>query len=408
MSDLIRCLQEVKSLAADPSVPARQRLAQASRSFAALDLTGFGEERREQFEADLAHLKDTLVHLRSETEGGARTDEEKYQELLDSVQDVASQAIDAELDRIMEELNAGVGKLPEDAIREVRQHADLMVPRLIDVLQEATAAAREGMTPKGNSHFFALFLVTELRAEEAFPAIVEAFSLPGELPEELFGDAVTSTFARVLALFDGQRLEVIDALIDNRDLNEYVRWEAAQSYVHMVRDGRLHRDEAVERLRRHLRTAIDEKDEDIASGVVCELLPFGPKEAIEDIKEAYELGLVDPTLVSLEDAEQSIADGEAGMLKELERCPPTGIEDTIAELRQWYAFREKPARPVVPEAQPLPPPPRPLPPRPLPAAGAPAGLAAERVHSRGVRVGRNEPCPCGSGKKFKKCCLGRK
>ena len=22
------------------------------------------------------------------------------------------------------------------------------------------------------------------------------------------------------------------------------------------------------------------------------------------------------------------------------------------------------------------------------------------------KVGRNEPCPCGSGKKFKKCCLG--
>jgi uncharacterized protein YecA (UPF0149 family) len=23
------------------------------------------------------------------------------------------------------------------------------------------------------------------------------------------------------------------------------------------------------------------------------------------------------------------------------------------------------------------------------------------------RVGRNEPCPCGSGKKFKKCCMTR-
>ena len=22
-------------------------------------------------------------------------------------------------------------------------------------------------------------------------------------------------------------------------------------------------------------------------------------------------------------------------------------------------------------------------------------------------VGRNEPCPCGSGKKFKKCCIGK-
>ena len=23
-----------------------------------------------------------------------------------------------------------------------------------------------------------------------------------------------------------------------------------------------------------------------------------------------------------------------------------------------------------------------------------------------ARVGRNEPCPCGSGEKFKKCCFG--
>lgn len=26
---------------------------------------------------------------------------------------------------------------------------------------------------------------------------------------------------------------------------------------------------------------------------------------------------------------------------------------------------------------------------------------------RGVRIGRNDPCPCGSGKKYKKCCLGK-
>lgn len=26
---------------------------------------------------------------------------------------------------------------------------------------------------------------------------------------------------------------------------------------------------------------------------------------------------------------------------------------------------------------------------------------------RARKVGRNGPCPCGSGKKFKKCCMGR-
>jgi uncharacterized protein len=25
----------------------------------------------------------------------------------------------------------------------------------------------------------------------------------------------------------------------------------------------------------------------------------------------------------------------------------------------------------------------------------------------GPRVGRNDPCPCGSGRKYKKCCLGK-
>ena len=29
---------------------------------------------------------------------------------------------------------------------------------------------------------------------------------------------------------------------------------------------------------------------------------------------------------------------------------------------------------------------------------------ADTIVNRQARIGRNEPCPCGSGKKFKKCC----
>ena len=31
-----------------------------------------------------------------------------------------------------------------------------------------------------------------------------------------------------------------------------------------------------------------------------------------------------------------------------------------------------------------------------------------RRQRRRMKVGRNDPCPCNSGKKFKKCCLNRK
>jgi len=33
----------------------------------------------------------------------------------------------------------------------------------------------------------------------------------------------------------------------------------------------------------------------------------------------------------------------------------------------------------------------------------PSEVPVQRKH----KVGRNDPCPCGSGKKYKKCCLGR-
>lgn len=122
----------------------------------------------------------------------------------------------------------------------------------------------------------------------------------------------------------------------------------------------------------------------------------GEVEALSEIREAYDRGVADPLIASMEDVERSIAEGEAWIRKELDRCRPTGIEDTIQFLSGWYAFRKKPAAPA--------PPPRPHLPefRPMPE------WEPVRALSRVRTVGRNDPCPCGSGKKFKKCCGSRK
>jgi hypothetical protein len=55
-------------------------------------------------------------------------------------------------------------------------------------------------------------------------------------------------------------------------------------------------------------------------------------------------------------------------------------------------------------------PPAPLPVRPKPdykAKGRP-NPTATRNFTRGAATGRNEPCPCGSGQKYKKCCWGKR
>jgi hypothetical protein len=71
-----------------------------------------------------------------------------------------------------------------------------------------------------------------------------------------------------------------------------------------------------------------------------------------------------------------------------EVCEDGGRPDEAREFgEQAERLRQKP---LLPAARPLPPLGNPVP--------SPGNVA------RTVKVGRNEPCPCGSGKKHKKCC----
>jgi len=40
-------------------------------------------------------------------------------------------------------------------------------------------------------------------------------------------------------------------------------------------------------------------------------------------------------------------------------------------------------------------------------AGQPPERIMEERRAADSAAGRNDPCPCGSGRKFKRCCLGR-
>ena len=44
--------------------------------------------------------------------------------------------------------------------------------------------------------------------------------------------------------------------------------------------------------------------------------------------------------------------------------------------------------------------------REIASSGSPADTSETPDSVKGIKVGRNDPCPCGSGRKYKKCCLG--
>jgi hypothetical protein len=113
------------------------------------------------------------------------------------------------------------------------------------------------------------------------------------------------------------------------------------------------------------------------------------------VKEAFDLGIIDPAWLEYsdfeEDLEYAIRNPSEPWQKWVGNFAPFG--STVEELSCWYCFsdqyKEERARARA---------------RTRDRALLPYLLDAPiRNPLRGI--GRNDPCPCGSGKKYKKCCL---
>src|ERR1017187_2080853 len=67
------------------------------------------------------------------------------------------------------------------------------------------------------------------------------------------------------------------------------------------------------------------------------------------------------------------------------------IEDAISEMDSWYCFNRQELATS----------------RPSLLSGTAISAAASTKNAAPIhreKIGRNQPCPCGSGKKYKKCC----
>ncbi|HEV7280661.1 MAG TPA: DUF1186 domain-containing protein [Pirellulaceae bacterium] len=337
-----------------------------------------------------------------------------------------------DLVEIMRQLDAGKqGDFPEVALRMSQRHREEITPHLIEAIRSATERARNGDIAEGNAHFFAAYLLTEFQAKEALPVFLDAMRLPGKAVDELFQDAVTELFSRMLALFAEDQPALVDELIDDRSNFEYVRWAAADVYEFWVTGGKMSREEAVERLRGHLRTAIERRDATSPGFLIYAVTDLVPPSQIPEIAEAFALDLVDPTLVDEEGIATLEAEWEKESNERLRNARPPQIEDTVEELRRWfehdygsdgaefddeddlsiddYFEGDDELDPDSQEAKAA----------VLRLRGLMQRLgmesedlesdtsfldAGETIRNKGPRIGRNDPCPCGSGKKFKKCC----
>ena len=111
------------------------------------------------------------------------------------------------------------------------------------------------------------------------------------------------------------------------------------------------------------------------------------------VRRAFGRGLIDPMVTNYDlfrrDLGRTLADPERMAGFQYDNIAP--LEDAVGELSGWYAFSDAAERDRARQVA-----------REVAGVDRPPQLPAVNPYKD---VGRNDPCPCGSGKKFKKCCL---
>jgi len=305
-------------------------------------------------------------------------------------------------DEILEELRLNRGYYPREAVEAAIERREEMVPELLRILDEAVARPEELLEEPGSfGHIHALYLLAQFREPRAFPRIVRLFRLPDEVGVELTGDVATESLDRMLASLNGGDVASIQGLVEDPEVSEWVRGAAVTALLEMVFLGQLDREEVIAYLDELLSGKLEREPSNAWDCLVCVAADLHATELRPHIRRAYEDGLVDPFVESLEGIEADLNEPCEVVLERSRRRAKGPIDDVVREMHWWACFNEPRLTGSSDTQEEDPSSATSGSPDHEPQASSPSRQPFVR---ESPKVGRNDPCPCGSGKKYKRCC----
>jgi hypothetical protein len=293
-----------------------------------------------------------------------------------------------ELKQILSYLERNEGYFPRAAVQEAVDHRDEIIPPLLEVLEDVARDPKAYVDPGCFIHIYAMYLLAQFRETRAYPLLVKIFSAPGKLAKDVAGDVVTQDLSRILASVSDGDVSGMTALVENEQANEYVRGAAMDGLLTLVACGKRSREEVMAYFK-SLFQKLERRSSHAWSSLACCCADLCPEEVVEEIRQAYEDGLVQSFVIGWKEVEEALALGKEAAMEKL-KGRYTMITDTAEELGGWWCFNQD----ALDVGH-----------RKLGFSAPPLDFSPPKPTRRTQpKVGRNDPCPCGSGKKFKKCC----
>lgn len=238
------------------------------------------------------------------------------------------------------------------------------VPALIRMARDKRLHDLDADKAPGWAPMHAWRALAQLRATEAIaPLLALVRALPGY-------DAISMDLPHVFAMFGSAAIAPIHAfLVSELDKADDGGGTAIESLVQVGTRHPECRDQCIAILTAEL--ARHRQDTPTQNGLImCGLLDLKAVESIDAIRSAFAADVIDLSMAG------DLEEVEIDLGLRVNRDTPKPRFNPFAHL----------SRMPLPEARMMQPASMALPPR------------------EGPKIGRNDPCPCGSGKKFKKCC----
>lgn len=173
-------------------------------------------------------------------------------------------------------------------------------------------------------------------------------------------------------------IEPITRLLMNADLDLWVRSGAGDALAEMAEQRPELRPQILPLLEQALLTAGDE--DTLAGYIITNLLDIGARESLPLIEQAFSEERVDLSVVQLPDVQEHFELPVTAEWVDIRWTQDDGLDAENEYDEEIETGEMGLAPPDAPEEP------------------------AQTPFVAGPKVGRNEPCPCGSGKKYKKCC----
>ena len=275
---------------------------------------------------------------------------------------------------------------------------------LLEILDYTVSNAEE-LCKEGSFvlHILAMYTLAYFKEKRAYPGIVAIAKLPPRIINPLLEDTITEGLSGIIASVCDGNLEPIKEIVESRECDAYVRRAALGSFVALVAYGIIDRDEVVCYFKELYNQKLHLLSEDIVECLIDKSLDIHPKGLEEEINKANDgdvLGFSSPDIDYR--LEEQVSKSIECVLEEArmysEHCLVSS-EDVLS-LSKWLGNTSKIEDMYDDEGD------EEYNPFIHGLDYDENDLIAENTTTvRNIeKIGRNHPCPCGSGKKYKKCC----